>query len=199
MVQRPPAGTIPDAPGSYQFKDAHGRVIYVGKAKSLRSRLSNYFQKNLPIRTAQMVATAETVEWMQVNNDVEALLLENTLIKQHKPVIFYWWTPQYLNASLNLTEVKLPARFKGCQDDASNGGNPAAYRCAYDAYPLEKLFSKKFAQSGSPAVKVLRKFQWSNEDQNLVAKWIAGDKMSPEDAAARWVKANPAKVKAWLR
>ncbi|MEZ5182868.1 MAG: excinuclease ABC subunit UvrC [Acidimicrobiales bacterium] len=85
MVQRPPAGTIPDAPGSYQFKDAHGRVIYVGKAKSLRSRLSNYFQKNLPIRTAQMVATAATVEWMQVNNDVEALLLENTLIKQHKP------------------------------------------------------------------------------------------------------------------
>ena len=44
MVQRPPAGSIPDAPGSYQFKDAHGRVIYVGKAKSLRSRLSNYFQ-----------------------------------------------------------------------------------------------------------------------------------------------------------
>jgi len=85
VVQRPPAGTIPDAPGSYQFKDAHGRVIYVGKAKSLRSRLSNYFQKNLPIRTAQMVATAATVEWMQVNNDVEALLLENTLIKQHKP------------------------------------------------------------------------------------------------------------------
>ena len=85
MVQRPPAGTIPDAPGSYQFKDVHGRVIYVGKAKSLRSRLSNYFQTNLPVRTAQMVATAETVEWIQVRNDVEALLLENTLIKQHKP------------------------------------------------------------------------------------------------------------------
>ena len=85
VVQRPPAGTIPDAPGSYQFKDVHGRVIYVGKAKSLRSRLSNYFQTNLPIRTAQMVATAETVEWIQVRNDVEALLLENTLIKRHKP------------------------------------------------------------------------------------------------------------------
>jgi excinuclease ABC subunit C len=85
VVVRPPAGTIPDAPGSYQFKDKHGRVIYVGKAKSLRSRLSNYFQTNLPIRTAQMVATAETVEWIQVRNDVEALLLENTLIKQHKP------------------------------------------------------------------------------------------------------------------
>jgi len=84
-VQRPPAGTIPDAPGSYQFKDAHGRVIYVGKATSLRSRLSNYFQTNLPPRTAQMVATAETVEWIQVRNDVEALLLENTLIKAHRP------------------------------------------------------------------------------------------------------------------
>ena len=85
MVQRPPAGTIPDAPGSYQFKDAHGRVIYVGKAKSLRSRLSNYFQTNLPPRTAQMVATAETVEWIQVRNDVEALMLEYSLIKQHRP------------------------------------------------------------------------------------------------------------------
>ena len=85
MVQRPPAGTIPDAPGSYQFRDAHGRVIYVGKAKSLRSRLSNYFQINLPTRTAQMVATAETVEWIQVRNDVEALMLEYSLIKAHRP------------------------------------------------------------------------------------------------------------------
>ena len=85
MVQRPPAGSIPDTPGSYQFKDAHGRVIYVGKAKSLRSRLSNYFQTNLPARTAQMVATAETVEWIQVRNEVEALMLEYSLIKQHRP------------------------------------------------------------------------------------------------------------------
>ncbi|QYG93302.1 excinuclease ABC subunit UvrC [Iamia sp. SCSIO 61187] len=87
VVQRPPAGTIPDAPGSYQFKDAHGRVIYVGKAKSLRQRLSNYFQnpKNMHVRTAQMVASAETVEWIQVANDVEAFMLEYSLIKQHRP------------------------------------------------------------------------------------------------------------------
>lgn len=87
MVQRPPAGTIPDAPGSYQFKDAHGRVIYVGKAKSLRQRLSNYFQnpRNMHPRTAQMVATAESVEWIQVRNDVEALMLEYNLIKRHQP------------------------------------------------------------------------------------------------------------------
>ena len=87
MIQRPPTGTIPDAPGSYQFKDDEGRVIYVGKAKSLRSRLSNYFQnpRNLQPRTAQMVATAESVEWIQVRNDVEALMLEYSLIKQHQP------------------------------------------------------------------------------------------------------------------
>ncbi len=86
-MQRPPAGTIPDAPGSYQFKDREGRVIYVGKARSLRQRLSNYFQapRNLPPRTASMVATAETVEWIQVRNEVEALMLEYSLIKQHKP------------------------------------------------------------------------------------------------------------------
>jgi excinuclease ABC subunit C len=87
VVQRPPAGTIPDAPGSYQFKDREGRVIYVGKARSLRSRLSNYFgdPRSLPPRTAAMVASAETVEWIQVRNEVDALLLENSLIKQHRP------------------------------------------------------------------------------------------------------------------
>ena len=87
MLDRPAAGTIPDTPGSYQFKDADGRVIYVGKAKSLRQRLSNYFQnpRNLPPRTAQMVATAASVEWIQVHNEVEALLLEYSLIKQHRP------------------------------------------------------------------------------------------------------------------
>jgi excinuclease ABC subunit C len=87
VIQRPPAGTIPESPGSYQFKDDQGRVIYVGKASSLRQRLSNYFQdpRNLPPRTAQMVASAESVEWIQVRNEVEALMLEYSLIKQHKP------------------------------------------------------------------------------------------------------------------
>ena len=87
MVARPPTGTIPETPGSYQFKDALGRVIYVGKASSLRQRLSNYFQdpRNLHPRTAQMVATAETVEWIEVRNEVEALMLEYSLIKQHRP------------------------------------------------------------------------------------------------------------------
>jgi excinuclease ABC subunit C len=87
MVQRPPAGTIPEGPGSYQFKSADGRVIYVGKASSLKQRLSNYFQdpRNMHPRTAQMVQTAATVEWIEVRNEVEALMLEYNLIKQHRP------------------------------------------------------------------------------------------------------------------
>ena len=87
MLQRPPAGTIPDTPGSYQFKDAEGRILYVGKARSLRQRLANYFQSpaQLHPRTAQMVATATSVEWIQVRNEVEALMLEYSLIKEHRP------------------------------------------------------------------------------------------------------------------
>ncbi len=87
MALRPDSGTIPDAPGSYQFKDADGRIIYVGKAKSLRSRLNSYFQdpRNLHPRTAQMVGTASSVEWIEVDTEVEALMLEYSLIQQHQP------------------------------------------------------------------------------------------------------------------
>ena len=84
---RPAPGSIPVEPGVYRFSDSRGRVIYVGKASNLRQRLSNYFQdpRNMHTRTAQMVATAETVEWIEVRNEVEALMLEFSLIKEHRP------------------------------------------------------------------------------------------------------------------
>jgi excinuclease ABC subunit C len=87
VVLRPESGSIPDGPGSYQFKDAQGRVLYVGKASNLRSRLSNYFgpPESLMPRTRQMVAGAETVEWIEVRNEVEALFLEYNLIKRYRP------------------------------------------------------------------------------------------------------------------
>jgi excinuclease ABC subunit C len=84
-VLKPEPSTIPDTPGSYQFKDARGRVIYVGKAKSLRSRVMSYFGTGLMERTRQMVATADTVEWIGVRNEVEALFLEFNLIQKHRP------------------------------------------------------------------------------------------------------------------
>ena len=121
------------------------------------------------------------------------------LYKQHKAVIFYWYTPQYLNQEYDLSEVKLPERSKGCQDDAKAGGDPNQYKCAYDVTIINKLFSKKFADSGSPAYDVLKKMKLTNEDQELVAKAIAGDKQDPDDAAADWVKDNQDKVDSWLQ
>lgn len=86
-VERPAVGSIPTKPGSYQFKDEHGRVIYVGKAANLRSRLLSYFadMSQLHPRTASMVTAAHSVEWIEVRNEVEALMLEFSLIKQHRP------------------------------------------------------------------------------------------------------------------
>jgi excinuclease ABC subunit C len=84
---RPAPGTIPDAPGVYRFRDEHGRVIYVGKAKSLRSRLNSYFAdlSGLHPRTRQMVTTASSVEWTVVSTEVEALQLEYNWIKEFDP------------------------------------------------------------------------------------------------------------------
>ncbi|WP_330256516.1 excinuclease ABC subunit UvrC [Nocardia sp. NBC_00565] len=84
---RPKPGTIPVEPGVYKFRDAHGRVIYVGKAKSLRSRLNSYFADvvSLHPRTRQMVTTAASVEWTVVSTEVEALQLEYNWIKEFDP------------------------------------------------------------------------------------------------------------------
>ena len=84
---RPKPGEIPTDPGVYRFRDAHGRVIYVGKAKSLRPRLSSYFQDITALhpRTATMVTTAASVEWTVVRTEVEALQLEYSWIKEFDP------------------------------------------------------------------------------------------------------------------
>ncbi len=84
---RPKPGSIPTQPGVYRFRDARGRVIYVGKAKNLRARLSSYFQDigNLHARTATMVSTAAGVDWTVVNTEVEALQLEYSWIKEFDP------------------------------------------------------------------------------------------------------------------
>ncbi|WP_277451595.1 excinuclease ABC subunit UvrC [Janibacter sp. DB-40] len=84
---RPAAGSIPTDPGVYRFRDEHGRVIYVGKAKSLRSRLSSYFQDIAALhpRTQRMVRTGASVEWTVVATEVEALQLEYSWIKEYDP------------------------------------------------------------------------------------------------------------------
>ena len=76
MVQRPLPSEIPDLPGAYLFRNRHGEVMYAGKAKSLRKRVSQYFGQGLAARTAAMVDASESVEWIVTENEVEALMLE---------------------------------------------------------------------------------------------------------------------------
>src|SRR5436309_985532 len=84
-VPRPEAASIPDAPGAYLFRDADARVIYVGKAMSLRKRLASYWGRPLHARTEAMLEQAETVEWIVATTEVDALMLEYNLIKAHRP------------------------------------------------------------------------------------------------------------------
>src|SRR5262245_54266367 len=84
-VPRPDPSSIPDAPGAYLFRDADGRVVYVGKARSLRKRLSNYWGRDLHPRTEAMIWAASTVEWILASTEVDALLLEYNLIQEHRP------------------------------------------------------------------------------------------------------------------
>ncbi len=85
MFERPKTSEIPDHPGTYLFRDRNGRVIYVGKAKSLRSRVSSYFSTGLHPRTQAMVDAARSVDWILTESEVAALMLEYSLIKEHRP------------------------------------------------------------------------------------------------------------------
>jgi len=85
VFERPKTSEIPDQPGAYIFRDKHGKVIYVGKAKTLRSRVPSYFGVGLHPRTQAMVDNARTVEWIITESEVAALMLEFSLIKRHRP------------------------------------------------------------------------------------------------------------------
>jgi len=85
MVSRPQPEEIPDSPGAYLFRDRHGAVLYAGKAKSLRKRVANYFGAELSVRTQAMVDRAASVDWIVTDNEVEALMVEYSLIQKHRP------------------------------------------------------------------------------------------------------------------
>jgi len=113
--------------------------------------------------------------------------------KKHQWVIGYWYTPQWFNQEIPMVTVHLPKYTPGCDL------NPATVACDYPTYHLNKLVSTKFEQSGSPALQLVKNWRWTNDDQNLVAKYIAQDHMSPSAAADKWIAANPGKVNAWLK
>jgi glycine betaine/proline transport system substrate-binding protein len=113
--------------------------------------------------------------------------------KDKEWMIGYFYEPQWFMSEVPLKKVKLPEYKDGCDADAEK------VACDYPVYKLDKIVSKKFSESGSPAYDLVKNFTWTNDDQNTVAKYIAVDKMTPEAAAKKWVDANRDKVEAWLK
>jgi glycine betaine/proline transport system substrate-binding protein len=107
-------------------------------------------------------------------------------------LLAYFYEPQWFFDEMDLQRVKLPPYEEGCDADA------AKVDCDYPPYALNKLIGTEFAESGSPAVDLIKNFEWTNEDQNLVSKYIAEDGMDPDEAAQKWIDDNPDKVQAWL-
>ncbi|UUU20436.1 ABC transporter substrate-binding protein [Streptomyces sp. DSM 40750] len=113
--------------------------------------------------------------------------------KNKEWVIGYFYEPQWFMAEVPLVKVELPKYETGCDADEEK------VACDYPVYVLDKIVSTKFAKSGSPAYDLVKNFNWTNDDQNTVAKYIAVDKMTPEAAAKKWVDANRDKVEAWIK
>jgi glycine betaine/proline transport system substrate-binding protein len=125
----------------------------------------------------------------------EATLIKSlqTSTQQKKPLLFYFYEPQWAIALYPITRVNLPAYTPGCDAVA------AKVACDYPPYALNKVVRVAWANSGSPAVTMIKNFNWTNVDQNQVAEYIANQNMTDDQAAKKWVDANPDKVKAWLQ
>jgi glycine betaine/proline transport system substrate-binding protein len=113
-------------------------------------------------------------------------------VKDKKPLIGYFWDPHWLHSQIDLVRVNLPAYTEGCDADLEK------VACDYPEYALNKIVSTKFATEGGKAYELVKNFNWTNEDQNLVSDYITNQDMTAEEAAKKWVEENEAKWKAWI-
>jgi len=111
---------------------------------------------------------------------------------EKKPLIGYFYTPQWLLSEIDLVHIPLPLYKPGCDAD------PKTVACDYQPYDLDKIARKAFVDSGSPAADLIRNFRWTNDDQNSVARDITVKKLSRDDAAKKWLDAHRATWQAWL-
>ena len=135
------------------------------------------------------------LDYQVVVGGSEAALIQSfrSAEKNKTPLLAYFYEPQWFFSEMKLVKVDLPPYKEGCDAD------PEKVACDYPPYKLNKLISKEFDESGSPAVDLVKNFTISNDDQNLVSTDIAKNKMDPDEAAKKWVDANPDKVDAWLK
>jgi glycine betaine/proline transport system substrate-binding protein len=108
------------------------------------------------------------------------------------PLLGYFYAPQWFLADVKLVHVALPRYTPGCDAD------PVTVACDYQPYDLDKVSSRRFAESGSPAATLVKNFHWSDDDQNSVARSLTVDRLSRPDAARRWLDAHPETWRAWL-
>ena len=108
------------------------------------------------------------------------------------PLLGYFYAPQWFLSEVDLQKVELPPYEEGCDAD------PEKVACDYPEYTLDKIVRADFAEEDGPGFQLIENFEWTNDDQNLVAKYIAEDGMSSEEAAEKWVSENEDKVQAWL-
>ncbi|MEV0617936.1 ABC transporter substrate-binding protein [Nonomuraea sp. NPDC050404] len=112
--------------------------------------------------------------------------------KNRTPLLMYFYEPQWLFTKVKLVKVALPAYAVGCDDQ------PSKVACDYPPYLLDKIVSRRFAETGGQAYELVRNFNWTNDDQNVVAGLMVNEKLSAEDAAERWVAENKIVWKDWI-
>ncbi|MEU7853724.1 ABC transporter substrate-binding protein [Nonomuraea sp. NPDC049141] len=129
-----------------------------------------------------------------VTGGSEAALLKSATQaqEQQKALLFYFWTPHWLFDKVDLVRVNLPAYTSGCDANAKK------VACDYAKLNLDKIVSKKFADTGGKAYDLVKNFSWTNEDQNAVANDMTNGGMTGEQAAKKWIEANTAKWQAWI-
>jgi glycine betaine/proline transport system substrate-binding protein len=115
-----------------------------------------------------------------------------TATEQKKPLIGYFYDPQWLHAQIKLDQVKLPEYTAGCDAD------PKAVACDYPLYTLNKIVATKFAETGGDAYTLVKNFQWTNADQNLVADYITNQGMTADQAGEKWAADHESVWKAWM-
>ncbi|MGH3322895.1 MAG: glycine betaine ABC transporter substrate-binding protein [Streptomyces sp.] len=154
---------------------------FIGAAPSY-SQHDKGLIKNLKLDFKHIPSGAEAAQLKEIQR----------LYKAKKPFLSYWWEPQWMNEKIEMTEIELPKYTKGCEVPEGKA------KCGYETNQLEKFMNKDFAKGDTDAAKFIKNFKWSTKDQNEVAGMIAGQKMKPEDAAEKWIKANKSTWEKWI-
>jgi glycine betaine/proline transport system substrate-binding protein len=162
----------PESGGKGQLMD--GSPSYVTNDKAL--------VENLDLDYQVVFAGSEAAQITQIRR----------FAQEKKPFLTYWYSPQWLFEKVPMAEVKLPAYKDGCDAD------PEKVACGYPQTPLQKYLNADFARTGGRAAAFLKKFRWTTEDQNMVSLLIADQKLTPEQAAKKWVDSHESTWRAWL-